>query len=218
MTVPVIAKRCNQDVGLSTVDWRSARQVFAVATAGGGSTLERQAEQALGMIDAAARTSGAAGWIVQQTVFLADLGLVDRCRQLVRAFYGDRMPATTYVPQPPCNGATLAIEAVGLAPVPHGHLGPADGAGEVELQRHSERLVTARHDGIEWFFCGSGDSCSRETEAYGGATAALAQIRSLLRGAGADFDQVVRTWLYLGGIVAAEGQRAAIPGAQPRPR
>jgi enamine deaminase RidA (YjgF/YER057c/UK114 family) len=100
----------------------------------------------------------------------------------------------------------LAIEAVGLARAPHGHLGPVLAAGDVQLQRHSEQLVIARHDGIEWFFCGLGDSCMRETDACGGAAAALAQIRGLLRGAGADFGQVVRTWLYLGGIVAEEGR------------
>jgi enamine deaminase RidA (YjgF/YER057c/UK114 family) len=47
----------------------------------------------------------------------------------------------------------------------------------------------------------------RPTEAYAGAADALAQLRAVLRGAGADFDQVLRTWLYLGGIVATEGSR-----------
>jgi enamine deaminase RidA (YjgF/YER057c/UK114 family) len=194
VAAPVIAKRCSREGGLSTVDWRGARQVFAVAAAG-GSTFERQAGEALGLIEAAARSSGAAGWIVQQTVFLADLGLVDRCRQIVRSFYGEHLPATTYVPQPPCNGEMLAIEAVALAPA----------VSSVQLQRQGERLVIARHDGIEWLYCALGDSCLRATEAYSGAADALVQIRALLRGAGADFDQVLRTWLYLGGIVAAEG-------------
>ena len=192
----VIAKRCSPQGGLSIVDWRGAREVFAVAAASGGSTFERQAAEALGTIDAAARSSGAQGSIVQQTVFLADLGLVDRCRQIVRAFYGEHLPATTYVPQPPCDGSMLAIEAVALAPA----------VSQVQVRRPSERLVIARHDGIDWLFCALVDSCLRPENAYRGATDVLGQIRTLLRGAGADFDQVLRTWLYLGGIVAGEGR------------
>jgi enamine deaminase RidA (YjgF/YER057c/UK114 family) len=192
----VIARRSSADTAFSVADWRGAREVFAVAAAPGGSTFERQAGEVLGLIDAAARSSGVQKWLVQQTVFLADIALVDRCRQIVRAFYGEDLPATVYLPQPPCNGGMLAVEAVALAPA----------VSDVELERHSERLVAARHDGIEWFFCSLGDCCLQTTEAYGGAADALKQVRAELRGAGADFDQVVRTWLYLGGIVAADGR------------
>ena len=53
------------------------------------------------------------------------------------------MPATSYIPQPPCEGKLLAIEALGVG----------CGKGEVEIERISEQLVVARHNGIAWVHC-----------------------------------------------------------------
>ena len=139
-----------KDAGLSIVDWRGARR--GVCRGGGGLAarrFERQAERGPGHSSTRRPARRAPqDRIVQQTVFLADLGLVDRCRQIVRAFYGEHLPATTYVPQPPCNGSTAGHRS-------RSALSPAV-SRRASLRRHSERLVIARHDGIEWLFCAFG--------------------------------------------------------------
>ena len=89
------------------------------------------------------REEGTRGSIVHQAVFLADMRHVDRCRQIMRDFYGAELPATSYIPQPPCGGKLLAVEALGVG----------QGRGEVEIERVSEELVIARHNGIAWVHC-----------------------------------------------------------------
>ena len=86
---------------------------------------------------------GTRGSIVHQAVFLADMTQLDRCRQIMREFYGPELPATSYIPQPPCGGKLLAIEALGVG----------QGLGEVQIERVSEELVIARHNGIAWVHC-----------------------------------------------------------------
>ena len=75
-----------------------------------------------------------------QSVFLGDWADAAECRRIMRDFYGNKMPATTYIPQPPCDGSLLAIEAWGVGP----------GRGEVQIIRHADHTVIVRHDGIAW--------------------------------------------------------------------
>ena len=49
--------------------------------------------------------------VTQQTVFLRQAGDQPECERLMAAFYGSRPPVTTFVAQPPCCGAALAVEA-----------------------------------------------------------------------------------------------------------
>jgi enamine deaminase RidA (YjgF/YER057c/UK114 family) len=195
MAAQIVTKLCREQLCCSTVDWRGARQMFAVATPRSGSPFDQQAEEALRLIEAAAGDMDLADAIVQQTVFLADAAHTDRCREMVRRFYGDRLPATTYVPQPPCSASLLSIEAVALG-----------GKGsDAQIERLSEQLVVARHNGIAWLHCAQAVAASHAASAHEEALDTLGQLRSLLESAGADFGQVIRTWFYLGGIVAQQG-------------
>ena len=86
---------------------------------GGGDAATRRVARRTGRrrppaIRTAVEEEGARGSIVQQTVFLADAALVEPCRRIVQEFYGDELPATTYVAQPSCEGKLLAIEAMGV--------------------------------------------------------------------------------------------------------
>jgi enamine deaminase RidA (YjgF/YER057c/UK114 family) len=128
-------------------------------------------------------------------VFVPNVNLIDECRQIIRDFYGKGMPATSYIPQPPCEGKLLAIEALGVG----------RGTGEVQIQRVSEQLVIARHNDIAWCHCAQVVPQARTGGVYDDALDAFGQIRSLLGSVNIRFDQVVRTWLYLGGIVEDEG-------------
>ena len=195
MATHTIRKVSHEGVGYSVVDLNDVRHVFAAAVPRRGETLRQQADDALRTIEAVIQEEGTRGSIVHQAVFVADFGRIDECRQIIREFYGDELPVTSYIPQPPCQGKLLAIEALGVG----------RGRGEVEIQRYSEQLVVARHNNIAWVHCAQLVPQTQSTGVYQDATRAFQELSALLAGAGVRFDQVIRTWLYLGGIVEPEG-------------
>ena len=89
---------------------------------------------------AAVGGEGFGGGIVQQSVFVADVAEIEPCRRIICDFYGSQLPATSYIPQPPCDGKLLGIEALAVT----------GGQSEVEIEHHSEQLVVARHNSIAW--------------------------------------------------------------------
>ena len=219
MSAHAMCKASHQGIGLATVELNDIGHVFATAIPQCGGTLGEQAENALQSLDDVLRAEGTRQSIIRQTVFLTEPSQIDECRQIIRDFYGADLPATSYVPQPPCGGKLLSIEAHGVR----------RGRCEVEIERVSEQLVMLRHDGMTWGYCTPlvprawttpkacitctkyGTHCTpvvpgtSTAGAYESAANTLHRIRSLLHGGGVRFDQVIRTWLYLGGIVAAEG-------------
>src|SRR5208283_279526 len=138
-----IRRVSHSGVGYSVVDLNDVRHVFAAATPRIGTSFDQQADDALRTIQAVTREEGRQGSIVQQAVFLADMAQLARCQEIMRDFYGPELPATTYIPQPPCGGKLLAVEALGVG----------KGRGEVCIERVSEELVIARHNGIAWVHC-----------------------------------------------------------------
>jgi enamine deaminase RidA (YjgF/YER057c/UK114 family) len=195
MATHVIRKVVDKGVGFSAVDLNDVRHVFATAVPRRGTTLGEQASDALRTIEAVIEQEGTADSIVQQAVFLADVNQVDECRDIIRKFYGGKVPATSYIPQPPCEGKLLAIEALGVG----------GEHGKVEIERRGEQLVIARHNGIAWVHCAQTVPRTEAGGVYDGGLSAFEQMRSLFASVGVGFEQVIRTWLYLGGIVADEG-------------
>jgi enamine deaminase RidA (YjgF/YER057c/UK114 family) len=195
MAAHTIRKMSQEGVGCSVVDLNDVRHVFVAASPRHGSTLRQQTDDALRTIEAVIQGEGTRGSIVHQAVFVADVALIEECRQIIRSFYGRELPATSYIPQPPCQGKLVSIEALGVG----------QGKGEVEIERASEQMVIARHNGIAWVHCAQVVPQMPTAGVYDAATNAFQQIGCLLGSVNVRFDQVVRTWLYLGGIVADEG-------------
>jgi enamine deaminase RidA (YjgF/YER057c/UK114 family) len=195
MATHTIGKTSNLGIGYSVVELNDVRHIFAAAVPRCEGTLREQADDALRTIESVIQDAGARGSIVQQAVFVPDVGLIDPCRQIIREFYGSEMPATSYIPQPPCAGKLLAIEALGVG----------RGMGEVEIERVSEQLVITRHNDIAWVHCAQVVPQGQDMSVYDGTIDGLKQIRSLLESVDVHMDQVIRTWLYLGGIVDEEG-------------
>jgi len=195
MATHTITKASHRGIGYSVVELNDVRHVFAAGVPRRGSTLRQQADDALCTIEAVIQEEGTRGSIVHQAVFVPDVGLIDECRQIIRDFYGSELPATSYIPQPPCDGKLLAIEALGVG----------RGLGEVQIERISEQLVITRHNDIAWVHCAQVVPQGRGAGVYEDAIDAFEQIRSLFSSVNVRFDQVIRTWLYLGGIVADEG-------------
>ena len=190
-----ITKKSHAGIGCSVVDLNDVRHVYAAATPQSGGDLRQQAGDALRTIEAVVNEQGTRGSIVHQAVFMADTRQIEECRQIIRAFYGKELPATSYISQPPSDGKLLAIEALGVG----------QGRGEVEIERVSEQLVIARHNGIAWAHCAQVVPQLNTDGVYGGTLDAFEQIQMLFGGAKIRFDQVIRTWLYLGGIVDDDG-------------
>ena len=164
---------------------------------------DEQATDVLQTVEQVIARQGVRHSILQQTVFLADMTQLDRCRQLMRDFYGPDMPAISYIPQPPCGGKLLAIEALGIS----------QDRGEVEIQWVSPELAIARHNGITWVHCTKMLPPGKDRPMYEAATAELQAVCRLLGSVGMRFGQVVRTWYYLGGIVepAEKGDSPDLP-------
>jgi enamine deaminase RidA (YjgF/YER057c/UK114 family) len=195
MAAHTIRKISHEGVGYSAVDLNDVRHVFAAAVPRRGSTLRQQTDDALRTIEAVIGEQGTRGSIVQQAVFVSDVNHINECRQIIRGFYGRELPATSYIPQPPCQGKLVSIEAMGVG----------QGRGEVEIERASEQLVIARHNGIAWVHCAQVVPQLPTAGVHDASLNAFQQIRCLLGSVHVRFEQVVRTWLYLGGIVADEG-------------
>ncbi len=185
-----IRKASNEGIGYSVVDLNDVRHVFATAVPRSGNTLREQAADALGTIEAVAREEGSRGAIIHQTVFLANDEDTDECRRIIRDFYGRDLPATSYVPQPPCEGKLLAIECLGVG----------QERGRVEIERVSEQLVVARHNGIAWAHCAQAVPPPHIDGVHKGLLNSFDQVKSLLDRVDIRFGQVIRTWLYCGAI------------------
>ncbi|MGO9112667.1 MAG: dioxygenase [Thermoguttaceae bacterium] len=192
----MLRKVSSDGVGYSVAELSDVRHVFATALPSSGTTFEQQTEDALRIIQAVTDEEGSRGSIIHQAIFLADARQIENCRQMMRDFYGSELPATTYIPQRPCGGKLLAIEALGV------------GRGEkaVQIQRVSEQLVIARHNGIAWVHGAQIVPKTASQGVYDRATSAFCEMRSLLAGVNIRFDQLIRTWLYLGDIVGREGE------------
>ena len=190
-----IRKMSRDEVGYSVVDLSDVRHVFAAAVPRRGGSLQEQARDALETIEAVICDESARGSIAKQVVFYSDYNQLDELRGIIGDFYGPDLPATTYVPQHPCDGKLLAIEALGVG----------RGYGEVEIDRRNENVVIVRHQGISWVHCGQVVGPGGEQSVYGQALGGFGRMRELLASEGFGFNHVIRTWLYLGNITGSEG-------------
>jgi enamine deaminase RidA (YjgF/YER057c/UK114 family) len=195
-SAPTLRKESREGVGYSVVERNGVRHVFAAAMPRNGGDLREQTRDALRTISSAIHEQGVRGSIVHQAVFLRDLGQLDDCRQVIRDFYGPEMPATTYVPQPPCGGKLVEIEALGV--------GREDDA--VTIQRYSEQMVVVEHGDVAWVHVANVRPETRACGIHDRSLDALRRMCDQLASRGFRYDQVVRTWLYLGDIVGPEGQ------------
>ena len=190
----MIRKECSAGVGYSVVDLNDVTHIFASAVPQCGGDLGEQSQDALRTIEAVIRDETAHGTIVRQIVFYRDSAKLDECRRIINEFYGQDLPATSYIAQPPCDGKELAIEAWGV--------GRDD--DEADIERVSEHLVVVRHHGITWAHCAGIAPATDATNVYDRSANAFERMRDALAAHGARYDQVFRTWLYQGDIVGPE--------------
>lgn len=190
----MIKRESCRGIGYSIAELNGVRHVFVSAVPRKGTGLAEQAHDALATVRAVVGEHGDCNSIVHQAVFVRDLEHVETCRQIIKDFYGDQLPATSYIPQPPCDGKELAIEALGV------------GCGEVEIERCCEQLVIARHSGITWIHAANLFPSPTVSGVYDRSLVAFEKMSQMLAKKNVRYDEVIRTWLYLGDIVGMEGE------------
>jgi len=191
----MLRKVSRHGAGYSVADLNKVRYVFVSAVSPDGSDLPDQTLGALETVGQVIHEEATLGAIVRQAVFVREPAEIEPCCDVIHEFYGPDLPATTYVVQPPCEGRRVAIEAWGVS----------RRSGDLEIERVSENLVVLHHDEIAWAHCAGIRADAPPGAVHERSLGAFAAMRDLLADHGFAFDQVVRTWLYLGDIVGPEG-------------
>ena len=192
----MIRKASSEGVGYSVADLNDVRYIFVSAVPRSGDDLFDQAHDALTTIEKVIREEGTHRSIIRQAIFLHDPGELETCKKIIEDFYGDDLPATAYIVQPPCEGKLLAIEAWGVS---------ARNGNSCEIERVSDNFVIVRHSNAVWAHCAGIVPDTQSTGVYERSINAFHKMRDTLAAKGFGFDQIIRTWLYLGDIVGPEG-------------
>jgi enamine deaminase RidA (YjgF/YER057c/UK114 family) len=151
-----------------------------------------QAWEAVSTIRAIMKQQSVSMTVTMQTVFVRSAEDIAAIRKLFEAYYGDQMPSTNFIVQPPCGGQALAIEAWAL------------GGNDVDVQFLSPDVVSVAYDGLRWIYVAGISSPPSSAGAYEQSEYALEQLANRLELANATFDDVPRVWLYQGKITASE--------------
>jgi enamine deaminase RidA (YjgF/YER057c/UK114 family) len=183
-------------IGSAVAALNDVQHVCVSAVPHRGRGLAQQAEDALQSIADVIGTHGTRGSIVHQAVFVRDLSQVETCRKIILDFYGDHLPATSYIPQPPCEGKELAIEAMGVAGPP----------GAVQIERCCEQMVVTRHSGVTWVHAANLFPEPTTAGVYARSLVTFEKVSQMLAKRNVRYSEVIRTWIYLGDIVGPEGE------------
>lgn len=176
----------------TVLELEKIRRVALMVTPQASGEFLDQAWEALSTIRAVLRQQSEPMKVTVQTVFLRRVEDSVPCRRLFEAYYGDHMPVTNFVIQPPCGGEALAIEAWAV------------GGSAAEIQFHDPNTVSVAYDGLRWIHCGGVSPPPIAFTTYGQSGYAFERMGGLLAEVGASFGDVVRTWIYQGGITETE--------------
>ena len=80
----------------------------------------------------------------------------------------------------------------------------------MQIERISEELVIARHNGIAWVHCTKAALQAKDRPVYEASLGVLERVCKIFGRANVRFDQVIRTWFYLGGIVETTTGRCSV--------
>ena len=177
--------------GYSLVDLGKSARVSLMLTPEARGDFRQQADKALAAMEAILQKAPHKMAVTSQTVFLRDGSDQAACESILARHYGTEAPLTSFVVQPPCSGAALALEAWGIS-----------GQG-VCVERFGTRALAVSYDGVRWVHCAAMNS--DVTGAYAQTMDVLHQMQTALNKAGTDFGHVVRTWFCLGHITDVEG-------------
>jgi enamine deaminase RidA (YjgF/YER057c/UK114 family) len=174
------------------VQLNGAVRLTLMVTPEGRGSFSEQTREALARLRTALSRQPMPIRVTVQTVFLGDAGDQLSCEALLAEHYGAERPITTFVHQPPCGGAALAIEAWAI------------GGDDVKLEWFGAHALAVSHNDVRWVYVSGIVPPDSDGSVYSGTTEVLLRARSLLAQAGVSFENVARTWFYLGDITGPE--------------
>lgn len=180
------------DQSHTVIDLGKIRRVAMMITPQAQGDVIDQAWEAVSTVRAILKQQARAMTVTSQTVFVRQASDIEQFRRLFQAYFGGRMPATNFVVQPPCGGQALAIEAWAI------------GGEDVDIQFPQPDVVSIAYDGLRWVQISGINPPQSATTAYTQSKETFDEMAHRLDLAGGSFDDVVRTWLYQGGITEPE--------------
>lgn len=193
MVAPGSAGDSREAADFSLVSLGDSARVSLMLTPEGRGPTGEQTREILSRLRAVLDRQRRPMTVTSQTVFLRESLDQSECERLLAAHYGAERPVTNYVLQPPCCGAAVALEAWAV------------GGDSVRVERFGPHALAVGYDSIRWIYCAGVRPATGADGAYPQMTSVLEQMRAALGGAGTDFEHVVRTWFYLGGITGLDG-------------
>jgi len=127
--------------------------------------------------------------VARQTFFLSRKVDPEKLAHVIEQAYGQPTPVTSYVSQPPAEGHAVSCELWAFS-------------SKTPLQR-AHHVTSAATRAATWGFVGGMATADGEPPPAG-VHRILGQARDALRRAGLTFEQMVRTWYYIGDILGAE--------------
>ncbi|QDV84267.1 Rid family hydrolase [Stieleria magnilauensis] len=158
-----------------------------------------QAGEAVSTIREILRRQSVPMALTKQTVFVRSADDIATFQELFKATYRDRVPATSFVIQPPCDGQALAIEAWAL------------GGEGVQVDFPLPDLVTVSYDGLRWIYVAGITSPPQAASAYEESADSFRRLAERLQHVDASFNDVCRIWLYQGSITELESRPTGEP-------
>lgn len=180
--------RCPQ---FSVLEHEDFFRIVSVLQAKRDQTLEEQLASLLAQLKALLRAYPGTR-VIQQTAFLASVKDQTLCEKKFHEFYGEEQPITHFVSQAPADGSAVALEAWLV------------GGAKVRFESFGPRTKAVTCGKIRWIYCTDSNPVVAE-HVYASTQAGFSKLSEELRRAGSGFEDVVRTWLYLGGITEPDG-------------
>ncbi len=176
----------------TVVDLDGVHRIALMITPRADGDIADQAWEAISTMRAILRQQSIPMTATSQTIFLKHAEDEAVCRRLFEAYFGEKTPVTNYIVQPPCGGQRLAVEAWAI------------GGEGVEVDFLDPKMVAISYDGLRFVHL-SGITPRRLSEkAYIQAKDSFDEVACQLEKAGTKFHDVVRAWLYQGGITDVE--------------
>jgi enamine deaminase RidA (YjgF/YER057c/UK114 family) len=179
--------------GFSSIQLGNSRRLSLMLVPRGRGSFKEQAREILSIKEQLLEQQSCGMTVTAQTVFLRDPDQLALCEKIFSDYYGAHRPVMSFVFQPPCCGAALALEAWAI------------GGEDVQVERFGSNTLAVTYNGMRWIHCAGIRSTKVTAPVYQQAMGVLEHMRSELEKSGSGFQHVLRTWFYLGGITETEG-------------
>jgi enamine deaminase RidA (YjgF/YER057c/UK114 family) len=176
----------------SLVDLADSKRIALMITPQGRGPIRDQVQEVVEDLSRALAGHPDRMALTAQTVFLRDSADRAVFEEVFSTVLKDQHPVTNFVLQSPCCGAALAVEAWAI------------GGKDVCVERHGPWAVSVRYDHVRWVYVAGVEPGPGVRGVHAQTMDALRRMNEGLMEAGSNYQHVVRTWLYLGGITEKE--------------